>query len=47
MLTIFKKERENNMQEIKNKEYQEIFSKSKENWEWFRKNREKVKRESS
>jgi len=35
------------MQEIKNKEYREIFSKSKENREWFRKNREKLLEEYS
>ena len=35
------------MQEIKNKEYREIFSKSKKNREWFRKNREKLLEEYS
>ena len=35
------------MQEIKNKEYREIFSKSKENLEWFTKNREKLLEEYS
>jgi len=35
------------MQETENKKYQEIFNKSKENWEWFRKHREKLLEEYS
>lgn len=35
------------MEEVKNKEYREMFSKSKENWDWFRKNRAKLLEEYS
>jgi len=35
------------MEEVKNKEYREIFSKSKENWDWFRKNRGELLEEYS
>jgi len=35
------------MEEVKNKEYREIFNKSKENWDWFRKNRGKLLEEYS